>query len=276
MTSAYQAGNVTYLLTLMLLALARLFPIILLAPFFGAKVLPHPCKVAFAICLVIIFLPLLLKVTTTPLGFNMWLIFLILKEFFVGYIIGLLIALPFFIVQNAGMFIDHQRGGASLMINDPTVQNQSSPIGTLFNMMFIVLFFATDGPFLFINAISSSYEVMPPDRLINPAFFSAESPFWQMSIKLFNKVMVMSIQLASPGLIAILMTDVFLGIVNRLAPQIQITFLGLPIKSLLALAVIYAGWSYFLEQVSEEGYSYLALVRQFIQYLGIGYPAPQT
>ena len=269
-TQAYQMQNFTSLLSLMLLSLARLAPIILMAPFFGSKVLPHPVKVAFALCLFTIFLPVLVSVTTTTLDLNVWLIFLLVKEFFVGYIIGLLIGLPFFIAQNAGMFIDHQRGGASLMINDPTVQNQSSPLGTLFNMMLIFIFYLIDGPFLFINAISTSFEVIPPDRILSPAFFSDDSPFWEMALKLFNHMMVLSVQLASPGLIAILMTDVFLGIVNRLAPQIQITFLGLPLKSLLALAVVYAGWKVFLDQLAAESFDWLGEVRQFIQYLGLG------
>jgi len=213
---------------------------------------------------------MLVKVTTNTLDLNVWLIFLLVKEYFVGYIIGLLISLPFFIAQNAGMFIDHQRGGASLMVNDPTIQNQSSPLGTLFNMMLIFIFFLIDGPFLFINAISASFEVIPPDRILSATFFNENSPFWEMTLKLFNHMMVLSVQLASPGLIAILMTDVFLGIVNRLAPQIQITFLGLPLKSLLALAVLYAGWKVFLDQLASESFDWLGQVRQFIQYLGIG------
>jgi len=269
-TTSYQMQNITSLLSLMLLCLARLTPIILMAPFFGSKVLPHPVKVALGLSLFTIFLPMLVKVTTNTLDLNVWLIFLLVKEYFVGYIIGLLISLPFFIAQNAGMFIDHQRGGASLMVNDPTIQNQSSPLGTLFNMMLIFIFFLIDGPFLFINAISASFEVIPPDRILSATFFNENSPFWEMTLKLFNHMMVLSVQLASPGLIAILMTDVFLGIVNRLAPQIQITFLGLPLKSLLALAVLYAGWKVFLDQLASESFDWLGQVRQFIQYLGIG------
>jgi len=270
--AAFQTQTITSLLSLLFLTFARLFPIILLVPFFGSKVLPHPVKVAFGFSLFVIFLPMLVQVTTTPLGFNVWLIFLLVKEFLIGYIIGFLMSIPFFIVQNAGMFIDHQRGGASLMINDPAVQNQSSPLGTLFNFVLIFIFFMIDGPFLFIDAIIKSYEIIPPDRILNPLFFSEDSPFWHMQFQLYNKLMVLSVQLASPGLITILMTDVFLGIINRLAPQIQITFLGLPLKSLLALAVITVGWKVFTDQMAEESLSFLVSVKEFIHFLGIGQP----
>jgi type III secretory pathway component EscT len=162
------------------------------------------------------------------------------------------------------MLIDHQRGGASLMVNDPTIQNQSSPLGTIFNLVLIYLFFMIDGPFLFIDAIMTSYDVVPPDQFINPYFFERTSQFWDLLIKLLNTAMKIAVQLASPALIAILMTDVFLGIANRLATQVQITFLGLPLKSLLALTVLFIGWRVFTQQMVVETYSWLSTIENVI------------
>ncbi len=252
LTSAFARGNPLAPLSLFFLFMARFLPIIALSPFFGAKVLPHPVKVCFAICMFVIFLPRLLLVTTTPLNYNLELLFFFFKEIFIGITMGFIISMPFTIVSSAGIIIDHQRGGASLMVNDPTVQNQSSPLGTLFNYVTIYLFFYIDGPFLFIDGLLTSYDIIPPDALINPSFFHPGSRFYQMILQLFQKVMVVSIQLAAPALIAILMTDVFLGIANRLAPQVQITFLGMPLKSLLALVVICLGWKLLSEEIIHQ------------------------
>jgi type III secretion protein T len=264
------------LLSMLFLTLARILPIIAQAPFLGARILPHPVKVTFAICLFVIFLPQLLMTTETPLSFNMTMIFLAIKELFIGLAIGFLISIPFIIIQNVGMIIDHQRGGASLMVNDPTIQNQSSPIGTLYNMMLIYLFFVMDGPFHFIEGIRKSFELIPLDRFLSREFFMQASPFWQVQLDLFNKMMVLSIQLAAPALLVILMTDVFLGIANRLAPQVQITFLGMPLKSLLALVVITIGLRPFFDQVVLETYSWLQLVKTNIGYFGFGLPPPPS
>lgn len=257
LNSAFNAQNPLAILSLMFLFLARMLPIIALAPFFGARVLPHPVKMTFALSLFVIFIPQLLTVTQTPINFSPYTLVLITKEAFIGLILGFIISLPFSIVSNVGMIIDHQRGGASLMVNDPTIQNQSSPLGTLFNMVLIFLFFFIDGPFIFLNAIVLSYDIIPPDKFINADFFSRESAFWETLVALFNKVMVLSMQLASPGLLAILMTDMFLGIANRLAPQVQITFLGMPLKSLLALVVICFGWKLFSEEMVRQAYQWL-------------------
>lgn len=213
------------------------------------------------------FLPQLLQVTTTPLGFNLKAVLLIAKELFIGFAIGFVISIPFTIVQNAGMMIDHQRGGASLMVNDPTIQNQSSPLGTLFNMVLIYMFFVIDAPFMFMDALITSYEIVPPDAFFNPNFFLKGSGFWEMQKTIMNKVMVISIQLATPALLAILMTDVFLGIANRLAPQVQITFLGMPLKSLLALAVVCLGWKLYNDEVTKLIYTWMNLVKNMISML---------
>ncbi|MCE5318597.1 MAG: flagellar biosynthetic protein FliR [Parachlamydia sp.] len=262
--SAFAAGNPVAPLSLLFLFLARMLPIIALSPFFGARVLPHPVKVTFALSLFVIFLPQLLFVTKTPLEFNLPLLMMFIKEIFIGFAMGYLISCPFIIVQNAGIMIDHQRGGASLMVNDPTIQNQSSPLGTLFNMVLIYLFFVIDGPFLFIEAISTSYDIIPPDQFFNTHFFYKGSSFWELQIKLFGKVMDLSIQLATPALLIILMTDTFLGIANRLAPQVQITFLGMPLKSLLALAVVCFGWKIFAQELVKQLYEWLTAMNHMI------------
>lgn len=249
-------GGLLSFIALFFLFLARFLPILLQSPFFGARVMPQPAKIALGIGLFFIFLPQLLLVTH-KIDFNLRLVFLIFKELFVGSIMGFLISMPFIIVQSAGIIIDHQRGGASLMVNDPTIQNQSSPLGTLFNYVMIWIFFMIDGPFLFIEAILTSYEVIPPDQIVNAKFFDKSSAFWASQIALLNKVMVISIRLATPALIMIMMTDFFLGIANRLAPQVQITFLGMPLKSLLALLIIFIGWKMINEEMAKQGYLWI-------------------
>ncbi len=265
--SAFATADPNVLLSLFFLFLGRMFPIIALSPFFGSKILPHPVKVALGICFFALFLPQLLFVTKTPLTFDITLVNLMIKELFIGTLMGFLISLPFMIVQNAGILIDHQRGGASLMVNDPTVQTQSSPLGTMFNFMLIVLFFRIDGPFLVLDVLGQSFEALPPDRFLSSEFFKTDSPFPQEVFKIMGQMMIISTRLAAPALIIILMTDFFLGIANRLAPQVQITFLGMPLKSLLALAIVFFGWELLMEEMVKEAYVWIRYLGNFTKML---------
>lgn len=263
----------TAFLAMLFLFFARFLPIIAQAPFFGARVLPQPVKVTFALSLFAIFFPQLVYVTKSPVDFNMALVMFFLKELFIGLIFGFMVSMPFIIVQNAGIMIDHQRGGASLMVNDPTIQNQSSPLGTLFNLILINLFFMMDGPFLVIDVLTQSYNILPPDQFLNPDFFKPDSQMLTDIVMIMGKVMIISTQLAAPALIIILMTDFFLGIANRLAPQVQITFLGMPLKSLLALAIVFFGWQLFNAQMVTETYSWINYLYKMVALFK---PAPAT
>lgn len=266
LNSAISKGDPLAPLSLLFLFFARFLPIIALSPFFGAKLLPQPVKVAFALTMFVVFLPKLLIVTTTPLTFDSMMLLYLIKEMFVGLVLGFIIGMPFMIVQNAGIIIDHQRGGASLMVNDPTIQNQSSPLGTLFNFVMICIFFTLDGPFLFIDALVTAYDVVPPDQFFNQSFFAKDSSFWNVQMMdILNKMMVITIRLASPALLVILMTDVFLGIANRLAPQVQITFLGMGLKSLLALAIVFLGWYLFTDELGHEIYYWLNYINDTLK-----------
>ena len=263
---AFSESDPSAALLLLFLFFGRMLPIIALAPFFGAKVLPHSVKVVFAICLFTIFLPQLATITkASSLTYTFDFVMMFLKELLVGLLIGFFISIPFVIVQNTGSLIDHQRGASSLMVSDPTTQTQTSPLGTLYNLLLIYLFFMIEGPFRVIEMVSTSYDILRPDQFINEDFFRNNGEFLTEIIRLMGQVMILSTQLAAPALIMILMTDFFLGIANRLAPQVQISFLGMPLKSLLALVVLFFGWQLFMEQIVKESYEWMNYVSNMIK-----------
>ena len=255
-------------LSLFLLSISRLLPIIALTPYFGARVLPHPVKFGFAVALWTIILPKLFVVVKEPLYFSPHL--LLLLEFFIGLTLGIMATVPFWIVETAGMFTDHQRGGASLNNQDPVLGSQSSPLGTFYNLFLIYMFYLFNGPFLFIEAIYTSYEVLPPDQLLSRVFFYQDVPFWNTVLSIFSVVLRLGIQIASPALLAILMTDMFLGIINRMAPQVMITFLGLPLKSLLGLTLVCLGWKLLGQQMVKEALLWTMEITKAIQSLPVG------
>jgi type III secretory pathway component EscT len=153
--------------------------------------------------------------------------------------------------ESAGILIDFQRGSSALQVTDPSTQEQTSPIGVLYNYVLIVIFYQVDGPFHFFNALFDSYAIVPADKWFAVAFFHHAHPFWKQIWGLAATVFSVGIQLAAPSLLAILMTEMFLGIANRLAPQVQIVFLGMSLKSLVGLAILCAAWYFILQQMNK-------------------------
>jgi type III secretory pathway component EscT len=268
--SPYATGSPASFLLLFFIGLCRIFPILAITPFFGAKVLPHPVKAALGIAFFFLMLPHILVSSHQVLEVNLQLFTYGIKEILIGTVIGLISTVPFFIAQTAGVFIDHQRGGTSLMVNDPIIQNQDSPIGIMWNYILIVIFYAIDGPFIYISIMMESYSALPIDGFFSPLFFSESSPFWQQVAGTVGAVVRIGIKIAAPALLTILMTDVFLGIANRLAPQVMITFLGMPLKSLFGLGIITLGWFFLAHRLEVELLDWLATLRKLILTIGYG------
>jgi type III secretion protein T len=95
MNTAFAQDDLIPFLSLMFLFMGRILPIIALVPFFGGKVLPRPVKVSFAFSLFAIFLPQLITVTKTPMDFNLLLVIFLVKEIFIGLLLGFFLSIPF-------------------------------------------------------------------------------------------------------------------------------------------------------------------------------------
>lgn len=263
-TGLLQQNTPMSLMTVFFLGLMRIAPIVSLSPFLGSK-LPGGVKMGLTFALVLIFLPHIALTATVPLTFDLSFVFLSLKELFVGFILGVVSTIPFYIAQSSGVFIDFMRGSSALQVTDPFMQTQTSPIGILLNYVMVVLFFQIGGPFIFFDAVFQSYNMIPADHLIHTYFFSSGQPFWKMIFGLLTRFLAVSLQLAAPSIVAILMAEMFLGIANRLAPQVQIVFLGMSLKSLLGLGLLWAGWFFILKQMANQSVLWLHDLEKVLQ-----------
>ncbi len=265
--SDLQNLNYPSLLRIFLLVFMRMGIIVSLAPFLGAKIIPAVARAALALALTLLFLPTVLFYTKMTYITDIEFIVFAAKECFIGFILGFIASAPFYIVQSSGILIDYLRGSSMMQAQDPTMQSQSSPIGIMFNNYLIVLFYALDGPLLFFDAITTSFQLFPVDQIISPLFFQLGNPFWKTALSLTSDIFNISIELAAPCLLAILMAEMFLGIANRLAPQVQIAFLGMSLKSLLGLILLWAGWFFILKQMSNMSIDWIHSLQKILNQL---------
>jgi type III secretion protein T len=256
------------LLAVFFLTLARVIPIMTLSPFLAAKNVPATIRMMFSVALVAIFLPQNLLAVKQNIFFSHTFVALFLKELLIGFVLGALSMVPFLLAQMTGSLIDHQRGASSLQVTDPTTQSQTGPVGLLLNQLAIVFFFYLDGPFLFLSGVASSYQLIPVDGLVSPLFFHLQTPFWKQVIELLQFMMNFSIQISAPALIGILLTDMFLGIANRLAPQVQIVFLGIALKSWVGLAFMTAAWGLMIQVINKESIAWMNTMQWLIDQVG--------
>lgn len=243
--------------------LSRLVPIVYLSFFLGSRLLPMPVKVFIALSLFVYMIPdMLMKATDLTFGANF--LAYVFKELFVGIILGTMISVPNYVVMVAGMVIDHQRGASSLMISNSITSVQDSPLGMLFNYLLTYFYWYYDVPFTYFEAIAISYQVIPIDSFLSPHLFTFDSNLYTQLRDVFAQLFSLGIQLAAPSLVIIVMIDMFLGITNRLAPQVMISFLAQGLKAMLGLTVLYLGWYYIMNVFSLEARRWAEFFYQWV------------
>ncbi|MET0753988.1 MAG: flagellar biosynthetic protein FliR [Pyrinomonadaceae bacterium] len=226
-------------LVLVGLSFARLVSFFSIVPFFGGAAVPARVKVATAMALVVILYPSIAASVPEnqalgfgPLGF----IALLTKEVLVGFTLGFIASLVFEAVQVAGRIIDFQRGSTMAELYAPQIQSRVSELGQFKLQLAIVLFISIGAHRVFIKSLLQSYDFIP--ALTFPHFAPGWSPAAELIVKMTAAVFTIGLQLAAPALIALLLTDLFFGIINRVAPQVNVFFLSMPVKMLVGVIVI--------------------------------------
>jgi len=144
------------------MVLTRISAFFLLLPVFGWKTIPVRIKVAVTVLMAIFFS----IITPDQAGYPKQVsllkaILLIANEATYGLALGLVVTVMFSVVQLAGRIIERQMGLVMAHILDPLTGERTQPLGSLLEMIFIILFLSANGHHLFLLIISKSYEAFP-------------------------------------------------------------------------------------------------------------------
>ena len=222
----------------------RLAVFLTIAPCFGGGVLPAGVRAALVAALYAVLHPVMLEAVagfmpvTGETGLRLG--GLLLKEVFVGFVLGWLSGLLFWAIEGAGIFIDNQRGAAVEQETDPLSGNASSPTGSFLFQSTVYAFFASGCFLTFLVLLYGTYDIWPPAEYL-PARFFTETGSALFFGEALADFMTNVILISAPVVLACLFTDAALGLVNRFAPQLNVYVLAMPVKCALAsfLLIIY-------------------------------------
>ena len=233
----------------MMLALPRLLGVSLFLPFLRAPVVPPFARNAVLLCVALVVLPVGLDAIATleAMRTPYWLI--VIKEVGVGMVFGFLLGLAFLVPQVIGDYLDNQRGASIASLFNPTVGGQSSTLGLLLGQIFLVWFLVSGGMEALYGVVLHSYRVYP----IDAALPVVDARAIDALLALFSNFMKLALLLAAPAAFVMLLAEFGLGLVSRFAPQLNVFFLAMPLKSVLALVIIGLTLSVILTQLWSSG-----------------------
>lgn len=219
------------------LIMARMIPVLTLNPFLGGHVLPQNAKTGLALLVTILVYKPVSASLASPLPLDtLPYSALLIKEIVFGTVLGYVSSLVFYAIQSAGRIMDFARGSSMASMLAPQTEGQVSPLGELQFQLAIVLFLLLNGHTVFLHALFRSFEIMPLTGF--PSFLRLHESVIYLVAWLSGQVLHIALLLAAPVVIATFMADMIFGIINRVAPQINVFFLSMPVKLLAGLTVM--------------------------------------
>ncbi len=260
--------NINFPFSLIMAALiwARVLSVVSVVPFLFGKPVPRMVRVGVSMLLAVFLYPILVTSTSSQPDIDTMKMFaLFLKEILFGLAIGFSASMIFYGFEAAGQMIDNQRGVSLARILIPELGEQSSISGAFLFQFAIVLFLSLGGHRFFLESFAHSYEVLP--LLSFPESAAGLLPLLDLFMKMAGQVLFISVQIAAPVIIAILIADIILGVANRFAPQINVWELGFNIRGYLGVLLLFLSLTFIARQL--EHYTAVSKynVNQTIEFL---------
>ncbi|MGB1272006.1 MAG: type III secretion system export apparatus subunit SctT, partial [Endozoicomonas sp.] len=159
---------------------------------------------------------------------------IVMKEVFIGAIIGFCLAIPFWALESAGFFIDNQRGASMASTMNPFSGAETSPMGILFSQAFIALIMTSGLFLLLLNSVFLSYSTWPVFSYY-PQLNQEAARFF---LNQFDLIIGLAMWLSAPVIISMFITEFGVALISRSAPQLNVFILAMPIKSGVAAAIL--------------------------------------
>lgn len=219
------------------LILMRITPIIFQTPFLGGKLVPVETRMALAVGLTFLVYPLVVGQLADGMAVTngTYLVFM-LKELFLGYVIGFVASELFYAMEVGGRLVDVMRGANQAEVQVPELQLRASPVGQFNFQLLLVIFCSLNGHAYFIEGLMESFLLVPVDEF--PAFRGGFANFVDHILRYTASLFGIAFALVFPALFASFITDVVFGMFNRIAPQLNAYFMAMGVKAMGALFMV--------------------------------------
>jgi flagellar biosynthesis protein FliR len=213
----------------MLLVLIRVTAMLSTVPIFSQRQLPRQLRFAFGLLLAFVIVRTV--PTMAPLGLGA-LTVAVFSQLFVGLVFGFVAYLLFAGIQFAGEIIDIQMGFAVANVINPLTSQNVTLIGEFQIALATLLYLAVDAHHVLLAGIASSFRLVPLPYAAAPTLLYGDV------VRFFTQALFIVFQIAAPVAIALFLVNVMLGLMTRVAPQINVFVVGFPIQIATGLIML--------------------------------------
>lgn len=215
-----------------LLILVRIATTIAVLPLLTGQGIPAPAKIGFSTLMAAVLYPLVPKIGIM-LPATLWEAAMTIGvEAIFGLVFGFVAHLIFLAVQFAGQLIDLQVGLGMANVMDPALDPQVTVLGKFHYILAVLIFLTVGAHHWVLEALARSFQILPLGG------FNIEGALAKKLNTLTAQVFVIVIKIAAPIMITTTLTNLAMGILGRVVPQINLFVAGFPVLVSLGLMVL--------------------------------------
>jgi flagellar biosynthetic protein FliR len=154
-------------------------------------------------------------------------------ELLIGLALGTIASLGFHAIELGGRLLSLQMGLSLGAVFNPTQHEQSTPLDPFFSLLAALLFLALNLHVALIGVLAHSFEVLPIGGGWPASLFQLVGNLTALTLELGTRLVM-------PLALVLLLAELAVALLARAIPQINVFFLGLPLKILAGVAVLIA------------------------------------
>ena len=240
-------------LALLSYPLARVLGLFAIAPVFGGTGVPKRIRVLLGLAVALVLTPSLGDVPNVSPG--SWTGTLILaRETLIGLLLGFTLRIAMSAVDVAGELIGLQMGLSFAVFYDPQNSGQSPVLSEFLSLLTTLMFLAMNGHLLILSTLAETYRLLPIS--VTPISAQGLSATVAWAAVLFSSGLLLSL----PVIAALLITNIAMGVLARVAPQLNLFAVGFPVTIMAGFAVLTVSLPYFgaaLEHLFDQAFAAL-------------------
>jgi flagellar biosynthetic protein FliR len=210
----------------------RMAALITAAPVFNLRQIPARFKVALAIMVTVIIVPVLPPSPSVPL-FSSDALLILLQQVAIGVAMGFVFQLAFNALVFGGQTMAYSMGLGFAHMMDPQNGVQVPVVSQYWLILAMLVFLLTNAHLLLIDLLVDSFQVVP----IAPQGITVAG-LWGL-LAWSSRLFAAGLTLAMPVIVALLLTNIGLGFVTRAAPQLNIFAVGFPMTLTMGLVLMW-------------------------------------
>jgi flagellar biosynthesis protein FliR len=238
--------------------LARVLGLMSAAPVFNNISIPARVRLLAGLAIGFALAPALPPMPNVAAGSWMGLAILA-QQIVIGVLMGFTLRLVFSAVNLAGELIGLQMGLSFAVFYDPQNAGQTPVLAEFLSLLTTLFFLAMNGHLLTLSVLAESFHLLPVTTEPVSAKGFAAVVHWAAT--LFSAGLLLSLPLVA----ALLIANLAMGVLSRVAPQLNLFAIGFPVTMVAGFTVLMISLPYLgtaMERLFDQGFAALRTVMQ--------------